>query len=265
LIYSANARGLGTMYWENRDGLKNAAAVFAAPTMEKARELIERAGVTHVVLFSWDGFEDNYVRLARGLGSAASVPRDTFAVALREGRLPAWLRPLPHPLPPHPAFRGHEVRLFEVTEERAAADIAVHAAAFAMESGRAELALAMEPELERHAESLAATAALAGLQARRRDQLAFFQSVVRMENLLSQADVLPLEDSVRVALAFGIGLRKERAAGILKAALARADERALRRLTPGTLSDLFTLNDALGVTFTHAALQELAVELMPPK
>jgi hypothetical protein len=157
------------------------------------------------------------------------------------------------------------VRVFEVTEERGATEIAVHATVFAMESGRTEAAYALEPELGRHPESLAAMAALAGLQARRRDEPAFLRSLARIEKLMRQSELLPLEDNVRVAMVLGIGGRAEPAATVLRDALARADERALRRLTPGTLSDLVALNEALGVTFPNATLRELAAELMPPR
>ncbi|HTO05252.1 MAG TPA: hypothetical protein VL069_16195, partial [Opitutus sp.] len=205
LIYHASARGLGTMYWENSDGLRNASALFSAATFDLARELVARAGVTHLVLLSWDPFEDNYVRLDRGLPSTAPAPHDSFAAWLREGRLPAWLRPLPHSLPPHPAFNGHQMRLFEVTEERPPAVVAADAAAFAIESGDLEKAHGFEPLLAAHPESPVALATLATLQIRRRDESGFRRSVALFENLPLETVALTLDQSIRVSLVLAIG------------------------------------------------------------
>jgi hypothetical protein len=242
-----------------------AAELFAAPTFERAREIVERAGVTHLVLFSWDNAEDYYVRLARKLSPQSMLPKDAFAVALREGRLPAWLRPLAHRLPPHPALQAQRVRVFEVTEERSPVDIAVDAAMAALEGGLADEGPVVEAALALHPDSLAAVAALAGLQARRGDEPAFRRSLARAETLLPSPKPLRVEDQVRIALMFAIGGRTGPAVAVLREALTTLDERSMRRLSPATLSNLIALNDELGVTFPTSALRALATELMPPR
>lgn len=265
LIHHAGARGLGTLYWENLAGLKTAAALFGAASAEEARQLIARTGAEFIVLFSWDTTEDMCVRLHRGLTRDEALPQDAFVLGLHEGRVPNWLRPIAHRLPPHPLLRNEQVLVFEVTEPRSPDVVAVDVATFFLESGDAAGAQRIESELARHPQSLAATAALAGLQARRRDAPAFGATMNRVMELLPRADALPLEDQVRVAMALGLAGRDTQAAGVLRVALAGADERAVRRLTPGILADLAALADVLGVTFPSAELRQLAAELMPPQ
>jgi len=47
-------------------------------------------------------------------------------------------------------------------------------------------------------------------------------------------------------------------------AVGQADERSVRHLTTGTLSDLLTLGAALDVAWPDPALQRLARSLLPP-
>ncbi len=117
LIYHGSLQGLGTFYWENRDGLEAAAQIFAAPTAERARVLIASHHVTHIILASWDPFAAAYVQLARSLPPGSPLPVDSFAAALLgAGPLPAWLRAIPYPLPAHPALRGQRVWVYQVID-----------------------------------------------------------------------------------------------------------------------------------------------------
>jgi hypothetical protein len=115
LIYHGSVEGLGTLYWENRDGLAAAAEIFAAPTAARAGELLRARRVGAIVLVSWDPFLAPYVRLARGLPPRGSLPAGSFAATLLgAGPLPPWLRAIPYPLPPHPALRGQRVWIYAV-------------------------------------------------------------------------------------------------------------------------------------------------------
>jgi hypothetical protein len=115
LIYHGNLTGVGTLYWENREGLKAAAEIFAASSATEAQRLLRARHVTHIVLVSWDPFWNAYVPLARGLPPGARVPGDAFvATLLRGDPLPPWLRVVSYSLPTHPVLRGQRVWLFEV-------------------------------------------------------------------------------------------------------------------------------------------------------
>lgn len=100
IAYFADLRTIGTLYWENRPGLRAAVEMFAVPTAEQARPLLRAREVTHVLLLSERGFIGTSYKLVHGRLDPDAA-RDTFF-----GRLlyagdtpPAWLRPLPYQLP----------------------------------------------------------------------------------------------------------------------------------------------------------------------
>jgi hypothetical protein len=110
LAYYGGLQTIGTLYWENMEGLKRAAAIFSNPTAEGTHSLLLEAGVTHIVLPSWDDFSDlsAYRRL---LGVA-----DTSYLERVVGRTanPAWLREYPYPIPDSFGIPDQSVRVFEV-------------------------------------------------------------------------------------------------------------------------------------------------------
>ena len=263
LIHFAGARGLGTMYWENIDGLTTIAALLGARTPDAAREIAERAGVTHLVLFSWDPSDASCVRLHRGLTPVAPVPADAFVEQLKHGRLPPWLRPLAHRLPEHPLLHGEVVRVFEVVAPRTPARVTVDAAAYLMEMGRVSEASTLEPALATFSDDLAAQATLAMMQARRQDARAFTATAGRVSALLDRGGTLPLEDHLRVVTVLAIAGQERRTASELSRALAAADPRTIRHLSPGSLADLLELIDALSVPWPDPTLRDLANDLTP--
>jgi hypothetical protein len=115
LIYHGSLNGVGTLYWENRDGLKAAAEIFATSSAAEALRFLRARHITHIVLVSWDPFWNAYVPLARGLPPAARVPGNAFVGTLLRGDpLPPWLRAVSYSLPAHPVLRGQRVWIFEV-------------------------------------------------------------------------------------------------------------------------------------------------------
>lgn len=99
LMFYGGIKGVGTLYWENVEGLKSAAAMYAAPNETEARKLIEQNKITHVAIFSVDAFSSQYVRLIRGL-PPGSEPMDAFAQRfLYESAMPGWLTPIHYRLP----------------------------------------------------------------------------------------------------------------------------------------------------------------------
>jgi hypothetical protein len=264
LIYHGSLRGIGTLYWENKDGLEAAAEIFAA-TPEEAHVLILRRHVTHIVLLSWDPFVSAYVELARGLPYGAPWPPGSFADALL-GRtpLPPWLRAIPYPLPQNPALRDQTARVFEVTDPQRPEDILVRNAAFLMEMGRYAEAEGMETALRSLGSYLPALAVLARIEGQSSDAAGVQATVERIAAVGTPPAGLAAEDQVRVAVALAIGGKLDLARSVLERCLAQIDERTLRHLTAGTLSDLLSLCDHLGVSFSDPALRTRAAELLPP-
>ncbi len=119
LIFFGGARGLGTLYWENQPGLERAARIYAATDADEAFSLLRAAGVEYLVVTSWDDFESDYVRLARGRGP--SEQRESYLRrALRSGEWPVWLRPVVLPLPDSAWLAGERWEVFEFVPDRSA-------------------------------------------------------------------------------------------------------------------------------------------------
>ncbi len=265
MISQAGASGLGTLYWENVEGLKHAAALFAAPTPEAAEKIVRRLGVTHIVFFTWDPFEVALAKLHRGLPSDAPIPEDSFVVKLLGSRIPPpWLRALPFTLPEHSALAGEQIRLWEVTPDQSPAEAAAHAANYYLETGKPDPGGQVAATLAGFPRDLSANVMLAGLESRQQDAPAFTATLRRIMSELPEAGTLSLEDHIHLTVVLAVAQQLELAQAQLQAAMAKVDETSLRHLTPGTLSDLLSLSDGLHVTLPSPALQQLARQLVPP-
>jgi hypothetical protein len=92
LVWFAGGRGVGTLYWENSQGLNALAAIFDAPDADSAYTRLTSRRITHLVVPSWEG------RPPRWLNPASPPP---------------WLRPLDLP-PTASAIRLPDVAVFRV-------------------------------------------------------------------------------------------------------------------------------------------------------
>lgn len=115
--YFGGFSSLGTLYWENVDGLRAAGEIFTTSSDATARDLVRRHGVTHVVLISRGNFIGEYFQLLRP-GRPLAEAQTTFGYRLGTGlNLPAWLQPVPYDIPPDLAAASPVVRLFRVARE----------------------------------------------------------------------------------------------------------------------------------------------------
>lgn len=262
LIYFAGARGIGTLYWENHAGLARQAAFFGDAPDESALSLAQTAGITHVVIPSWDPGAAFSASLHRAVDSGTADPTDTLVRALSTGRPPDWLKPVAHRLPDHPLLRQESILIYEVAPARTPEQVAVDTAVFLMDMGRFDEAAAYEPTLRRISTALSAQSVLAMLQARRRDARGFSDTLARIIGLLPLADDTgPLDEHIRTVSVLAIGGETARATTQLRRALAAATESSIRSLSPGALGDLRALVDALQVPMPSPALEQLIVEL----
>jgi hypothetical protein len=263
LIFHGGVKGLGTLYWENAEGLKNASALFAASSPEAAEALARKLGVTHIVLYSWDAFDIVQAKLYRGLSESTPIPADLFVANLLAAPVPPpWLRAIPFKLPAHPELEGQQVRIWEVVPSQTAAQAAAHAAGYYLELGRPEIAERLAPML---AENDPLSAAVRGAIAlRRQDAAAFSSALKQVVAGLPAMETLSLEDRLAVVLVLAVAQRSDLARVQLAAALRKADARSVRHLTSGAVSDLLVLCDALRVDWPDRKLQQLAQEQVPP-
>jgi hypothetical protein len=265
LIFNGGVTGVGTLYWENIAGMKHAAELFAAPTPAAAREIAARLGLTHFVFISWGAFEPTLVRLQRGLPEDAPLPADTFAAQLLGSPVPPpWLRAVPFKLPKHPALEGEQVRIWEIIPEQTPATALARAANYYLELGRKEHAEQLAPALLQFEDELPALVMLAGIASSDQDREGFAAVFERVLARLLRAPALALDEHIHLVVVLTVGRRPELAQAQLRQAMAKADERSLRQLSLGTLTDLLTLSDGLQVALPTPELRRLAESLLPP-
>jgi len=120
LAYYARIRTLGTLYWENMSGLKTAAQIFAEIDEVRVKKLLEAAGVTHIVIPSWESFGDAYAGLYAHIDPQVDPSRGSpFFRAVCENTLePMWLRPFAYPIPQGSGVDSRSVRIFAVIPEQ---------------------------------------------------------------------------------------------------------------------------------------------------
>lgn len=141
LAYYGDVRGVGTLYWENLEGLKATAAIFGATEEQEVLRLCRERGVTHLILFSWDAFAQPYARLHHGRELEADT-EDCFLTSLLVKRsIPLWLRPMPYPLMPQLEQLGHWVQAFEFRPDQTPAEAYFYLARYLTASGLREEAL----------------------------------------------------------------------------------------------------------------------------
>ena len=143
MSYHAGLHTVGTLYWENVAGLKKAAEIFAATTDQEVMGKLQAAGVTHIVVPSWDNFAEAYARLlaeARGMKSAGTP----FFKAIVEGDdCPPWLRPFAYPIPTGAGLDTASVRIFAVLPEQSEFESFYYRGIYYEESGKQERAREM--------------------------------------------------------------------------------------------------------------------------
>ena len=119
MIYFGGFRGLGTLYWENLEGLKATAAIYRARTAREAKELIDEHEVSHLVFYSWDAFAPGGpARPEMDPRNSGSTERGTFVVRLLASNVtPPWLAAIPYRMPVISTLRQSGVRIYEVIRE----------------------------------------------------------------------------------------------------------------------------------------------------
>jgi hypothetical protein len=112
--YYGRFKTLGTLYWENADGLKAAAAIFSARDDAEAERLVRERRVTHIALVSENNFIREYYRLLHPDATDEEVNR-CFGWRLFTGQPPPdWLEPVPYEVPPNLRATKTWVLLFKV-------------------------------------------------------------------------------------------------------------------------------------------------------
>lgn len=91
-------RTVGTLYWENVEGLKSAAAALNAQTEQEAFDLLKKHGITHVSMMTWENFIEPYFNILHQTPQEGVTVMNSFGKrALFDRTIPSWTRPLVFP------------------------------------------------------------------------------------------------------------------------------------------------------------------------
>jgi tetratricopeptide (TPR) repeat protein len=124
-------RAIGTLYWENHEGLKSAARALNAQTDQEARELLQKHGVTHVSMMSWENFIEPYYNILYPKPVEGKSVMNSFGKrALFDRVIPSWTRPLV--FPPNAITRGlqQQVLMLQVAPDQDMNEARFHLARF---------------------------------------------------------------------------------------------------------------------------------------
>lgn len=114
---------LGTLYWENIEGLKAAAALSAAQSESEAAALVRQHGVTHLVFLRAANYVAEYAVLLHPHYREKEVKQSFGYRLMYEREIPVWLEALPYAPPSGvPAGVDREVMVFRVNFEQRTAD-----------------------------------------------------------------------------------------------------------------------------------------------
>jgi len=259
LHYYGGLRGLATLSQENLDGLGVAVRILSASTPEEAKELIDRRGVTHIVIPSWDSYLEVYARM--GMGRIEG----TFCEQLLRWRLPPWLRPVPYQFPTVAGMEGQSIAVLEVVEDQDDAAALSRIAEYFVEMGQLDRAASTEQSLRRFPADLGALTVRAEVESARGDNTDFdrtFESLLR--RLSGRGDRgLPWDRRVSLAVVLARNKRADLAREQVRQCLADVDEAKLRSLSTGSLYRLQVLGQAYGLRIADQRLHRLALELLP--
>lgn len=260
LIYYGDAKGIGTFYWENAEGLKRAARMFASPNMAVAKERLEEAGVTHVVTYSWGGFEKEYLELYRDFGGDDRGSGKPFLLRLvQDQEIPKWLRPI--------AFRLPDPKLgvaliFEVVPEMTEGEALACRFEYLFEMGMKPAALGMDKALrDQRINSISARIAYCRLLALSNRRSEFSEELRGVYKSLETGNVLlGLEDRVRYASLLMVAGQEEVARSEFRQIEEMVKLSSWRRLSSGIQKELSDAAMNLGMNALSSRLKQLSDE-----
>jgi hypothetical protein len=119
LMYFGGVPGTSALYWENGEGVRDAALFFADRTagFDAARRIARERGITHVIVADNPGLAEYMSWIATARLDRSEIS-ETLAFHLSQplADVPGWLEPLPYYGSPNATRLG--MRMFRVVKER---------------------------------------------------------------------------------------------------------------------------------------------------
>ncbi len=274
MIYWGGFKGLGTLYWEDLEGLKNTMDIYAAPSPDEALKLIQARGVTHIAIYSWDPFYEQYARLAHGwhkpttpAEAAAEKPKllNAFIYNIIESHhIPRWLRPIYYPMPPDKLLSAQAVYILEVAPQQSEEESNVRVAQWQLAIGSPQSAFtSVRNALQIHPNYLPALICGARVDQvlGRQEELTALLQGIRQQ--LSQAGSLELEERIDLAVLLVMAKDDADATTQIAACVRQADARSLRRTGFDQLYHFLVLARQMNLTETRPGLAPFVLNLLP--
>jgi hypothetical protein len=262
LYFHGGLTGLGTPYWENKEGFAAAVRIAGATSPEEAQAVAQRRHLDYIILPSWDPFMDEYARLGSGRVEHSLID------LLHQWLPPRWLRPLPYHLPKIPGFEGWSVAIFQVIDVQDNPTALSRLAEYFVEMEQLDQAALVRQALERLFPSdLGALVARALVAHACGDAAGFADAISEFPTHLGRGEdnALPWDRRVSLAIALTEGRRFDVAREQTKRCLAEVDEARVRSLTTVSLYRLQVISKAFGLGISDPRLHTLARELLPVK
>ncbi len=122
---------IGTLYWENVEGLDTAAHILNAQSDEEALAMIKQRGITHVALMTWENFIGPYFQIIHPNPIPGKSLENSFGQrALFKKELPRWARPIPYPRNFLSNALQQDVLLLEVVPDQSPDEAEFHLARY---------------------------------------------------------------------------------------------------------------------------------------
>ena len=122
---------MGTLYWENVEGLETAAKMLNSQSDEEALTMLQSRGVTHVSLMTWENFIEPYFKLLYPNPAPGKSIENSFAYkALFKKILPQWARPIPYPKNFLTNALKQDVLMLEIVPDQTKEEAEFHLARF---------------------------------------------------------------------------------------------------------------------------------------
>ena len=117
LHFFGDVRGTAALYWENTDGVREAAVFFADQGDEEAKRIARERGITHVVLQQDTTLAESSVRIALDSNDPELI-KQSLAYRLCDplGSIPPWLEPVPYY--GSPMASGFQMRVLRVRQDK---------------------------------------------------------------------------------------------------------------------------------------------------
>jgi len=133
-------RTIGTLYWENIEGLKAAAAGLNSQSDDETLAFVKKHGVTHISMMTWENFIEPYFHILYPKPVPGITFENSFGKrALNDKAIPIWSQPLPFVVPPFCAGLNQTVLMLRVAQGQSLNEAKFHIAQYALVvQGRAQ-------------------------------------------------------------------------------------------------------------------------------